>query len=161
MKTQVNKIKRNLKHTLGRRQQGNTLVPVVIGLAIAAIATIGFLNQGEDLMADNKTSLATNEINQMIVQWNTAKMGTVVNDIAGADVPLLNNNVNVYGVVTVYRQGAAAAGDNPAVTPQFTYTTDDNNVCTAIDNRFADENNGIAGIGDMTCANGVLTVPLR
>jgi len=161
MKTQVNKIKRNLKQSLRRRQRGNTLVPVVIGLGIASIATIGFLSQGEGLLADNKTTLAINEVNQAIVQWNTAKMGTAVNDIVAADVPLLDGNVNVFGVATVYTQGQAAAGDDPAVTPQFTYTTDNNNVCNTIEASFGDENNAIPGVGDINCAATVLTVPLN
>jgi hypothetical protein len=45
-----------------RKSRGNTLVPVIIALAISAIATIAFLNQGADLSTKNKMVIAQNEI---------------------------------------------------------------------------------------------------
>lgn len=45
-----------------RKIRGNTLVPVVIGLLIAAIATVAFLNQGESLLEQNDMMMATNEV---------------------------------------------------------------------------------------------------
>ncbi|MGB0446818.1 MAG: hypothetical protein ACPH5N_01115 [Pseudomonadales bacterium] len=45
-----------------RRQQGNTLVPVVIGLVIAALATLAFLSQGQGLREDTQRVAAMNEL---------------------------------------------------------------------------------------------------
>ena len=52
-----------------RKWRGNTLVPVIIALAISAIATIAFLNQGADLSTKNKMVIAQNEIASALSDW--------------------------------------------------------------------------------------------
>ena len=72
-------------------QRGNTLVPVIIGLAISAIATIAFLNQGANLSQKNKILMAQNEIARAIQQWNILKEAT--SNITQSDLPLgVTNN---------------------------------------------------------------------
>ena len=63
----------NTQANIPRKWRGNTLVPVIIALAISAIATIAFLNQGANLSADNKIVLAQNEIASALGDWVVAK----------------------------------------------------------------------------------------
>jgi hypothetical protein len=56
-----------------RKSRGNTLVPVIIALAISAIATIAFLNQGADLSTKNKMVIAQNEIASALSDWVVAR----------------------------------------------------------------------------------------
>lgn len=119
MKTQVNKVKRNLKQSLRRRQRGNTLVPVVIGLGIAGVATVSFLNQGEGLIADNNRVLASNEVASTLKDYNAIRAaGTAANDVTAVMVPGLTAN-NVY----------ATAGNWVAANTIFSYTTDSAQTC--------------------------------
>ena len=59
-------------------QRGNTLVPVIIGLTISAIATVAFLNQGANLSQKNKILMAQNEIARAIQQWNIARQNNPI-----------------------------------------------------------------------------------
>ena len=72
-----------------RKWRGNTLVPVIIALAISAIATIAFLNQGADLSTKNKIVVAQNEIASAISDWvvirETSGVGTKDSDPKPAD----------------------------------------------------------------------------
>ena len=72
-------------------QWGNTLVPVIISLAISAIATIAFLNQGANLSQKNKILMAQYEIVNLVQQWNILKSTT--SNITASDLPLgVTNN---------------------------------------------------------------------
>ena len=68
-----------------RKWRGNTLVPVIIALAISAIATITFLNQGAGLQASNKSILAQNEIATMMNSWSILRASYAKADIKAAD----------------------------------------------------------------------------
>ena len=56
-----------------RKWRGNTLVPVIIALAISGLATIAFLNQGANLQEDTKVVAAQNEIIALLEDYNVAK----------------------------------------------------------------------------------------
>ena len=63
---------KNLQY-LPNKWRGNTLVPVIIALAISALATIAFLNQGANLQEDTKVVAAQNEIIALLEDYNVAK----------------------------------------------------------------------------------------
>lgn len=82
-----------------RRMRGNTLVPVVIGLLIAAIATVAFLNQGESLREENNRTLAVNEIISIIGKYKLLRaQGTKHSEINTLEkFSLKGGQVNAYG----------------------------------------------------------------
>ena len=57
-----------------KNQLGNTLVPMVIALAISAVASVGFLNQGANLSASSKILKAQYEITDALDQWSKIKV---------------------------------------------------------------------------------------
>ena len=56
-----------------KTQLGNSLVPVIIALAISAVASVAFLNQGSKLTEKNKVLAAQFEIIELIQEWNRLK----------------------------------------------------------------------------------------
>lgn len=64
--------KRDIAHQF-KTQQGNTLVPVIIALAISMVATLGFIKQGNNLSNTTNQLLAQNEITKLIGHWNSLK----------------------------------------------------------------------------------------
>jgi hypothetical protein len=56
-----------------KKQLGNTLVPVIISLAISAIASVAFLKKGGDLSAEAKILEAQYEIADSLQTWNGIK----------------------------------------------------------------------------------------
>ena len=133
----MKKLNQNPNHKLNqanqRQQKGNTLVPVVIGLAIAAIATVAFLNQGEGLIADNNRVLATNEIAGILANYNTIRAtGVAAANVTAAQVPGLTAN-NVYG--------NPGNWVNP---PAFSYTADEAASCQQLAATFTGAD-GVAG----------------
>lgn len=151
MKTQVNKIKRNLKHTLGRRQQGNTLVPVVIGLAIAAVVTVGFLNQGQELTSKSKVVLASSEITGILSDWNLAEE-------ANGDSPV-TITIAAMGVNNVYgeQMSFSEAGASTANSATLQYPTENAISCSSLSSIF---NSTITGVEGSECSGSTLTLTL-
>jgi hypothetical protein len=56
-----------------KTQLGNSLVPVIIALAISAVASVAFLNQGSKLTEKNKVLAAQFEVIELIQDWNRLK----------------------------------------------------------------------------------------
>ena len=54
-------------------QLDNSLVPVIIALAISAVASVAFLNQGSKLTEKNKVLAAQFEVIELIQDWNRLK----------------------------------------------------------------------------------------
>ena len=139
-----------------RKWRGNTLVPVIIALAISAIATITFLNQGAGLQASNKSILAQNEIATMMNSWSILRASSAKTDIKAVDATLTGNQVkipssmlktNVYGVASVY----TADGNTLA------YTTESEDSCKRI--KISVDN--MLGVTSSACAAAVLTITLN
>lgn len=152
--TQSNRSRFNQGFKTSRRKQlGNTLVPVVIGIAITAIATAGFLNQGADISSRNKVSIGANEISTMLYDWNLLRINTAAADIAVADAPAeMNGGANIFGVANnVYANAADAA-------PTLTYTTDEAASCTSLLRIYDADIEGVAG---SACAGAVLTITMN
>jgi len=141
-----------------RKWRGNTLAPVVIGLAVSAIATVTFLNQGANLAADNKSILAQNEIASIMTSWSTLRASYAAADIQNAGVGVLGEGQvaitssmlreNVYGTAVEY---------NPALLALL-YTTDSQSSCESI--KIGVDN--MLGVQNTVCAeDGLLTITLN
>ena len=118
-----------------RKWRGNTLVPVIIGLAISAIATVTFLNQGASLAADNKSILAQNEIASVMNSWNILRANYAAANIKNApgpgedglnglevEIPSSMLKLNVYGNASIY----------DAANSTLAYTTENEDSCKSI-----------------------------
>jgi hypothetical protein len=144
-----------------RKWRGNTLVPVIIGLAISAIATVTFLNQGASLAADNKTILAQNEIATIVSSWNILRANYAIGSIKNApgegkaglnglqiQIPSSILKVNVYGIATVYSED-----DN-----ELAYTTENGDSCKNIKISV----DKMLGVSESLCSEaGTLTITLK
>ena len=105
------------------RQQGNTLIPVLIGLALMVAATLAFLSQGKALSDQNVKNLAINEITSILNAANIEKVsGTATVSLTSPGLTA----INVYGQQNKY------------VSPKFTYITDNATVCLELANMFKD-----------------------
>jgi hypothetical protein len=84
-----------------KNQLGNTLIPVIIALAISAVASIAFLKQGADLSAQAKVLEAQYEVAAILQEWNRLKSAVGISAITGnttvraGDFP--SNLTNIYG----------------------------------------------------------------
>lgn len=136
-----------------RKWRGNTLVPVIIALAISAIATVAFLNQGADLTEKNKVILAQNEIASALSDWVVSREATVgANAATTAAVPTDRNSITFGFLGTAI--AATAAFDNTAIpidTRYLAFPANSNNNCATLDDRFT--RNSIDGVGSAHCIN--------
>jgi hypothetical protein len=144
-----------------RKWRGNTLVPVIIGLAVSAIATVTFLNQGASLAADNKTILAQNEIATIMSSWNILRANYAITNIKNAPaqggdplnalqiaIPSSILKLNVYGIATVYSED-----DN-----ELAYTTENGDSCKSIKISV----DKMVGVSESLCSEtGLLTIILK
>ena len=151
MKKQANKINRNPKQSMRDRQRGNSLVPVVIGLAIAAVATVGFLNQGQELTAKSLTVMASSEITGILTDWNLLETANGDSPVAAAIPAMLGNNVYAQSMSFT---GATTGNPNSAI---FNYPTTDATSCGTLAAIF---NNTINGVTASTC-NGTGNINLQ
>ena len=127
-----------------RKWRGNTLVPVIIALAISAIATVAFLTQGANLAADNKKILAQNQISSLLGEWSIVTSTNAIDGVQQGDLPLIANNNTVYGAALTFTpcDGGGCAANQPNI--QFTVDTVAN--CTALLNAVPATLSGIATI---------------
>ena len=91
-----------------KNQLGNTLIPVIIALAISAVASVAFLKQGADLSAKAKILEAQYEISDALKEWNRIK-STPITD--AKDLPSLITNTK--GFLTLFsniKMGSPAVG---------------------------------------------------
>jgi hypothetical protein len=70
-----------------KNQLGNTLIPVIIALAISAVASIAFLKQGANLSTQAKILEAQYEIADLLQYWNRLKSTKDINQIMPSDLP--------------------------------------------------------------------------
>lgn len=140
-----------------RKWRGNTLVPVIIALAISAIATVAFLNQGANLAADNKIVIAQNEIVAIHGEYTLAAFRKGAANVADDDLPYIYDGssfrYNIFG--KVYAFTAANSSSGTATPANVTYGTDNAKTCSeliAIVNRLSGLTATCGGTGniDMT-----------
>ena len=143
-----------------RKWRGNTLVPVIIALAISAIATVAFLNQGANLAADNKIVIAQNEIVAIHGEYTLAAFRKGAVNVADDDLPYIYDGTansfryNIFGKVYAY-----TAATNPAqgaqgtpTSAKVTYGTDNATTCSeliAIVNRLSGLTATCGGTGNI------------
>lgn len=142
-----------------RKWRGNTLVPVIIGLAVSSIATVTFLNQGASLAASNKSILAQNEITTIMNSWSILRTSYAAADIQNADGPLNQGQVaitssmlevNVYGTAVEFNPGQLA----------LLYKTDNLDSCESI--KIGVDNMNMLGVKSSVCdSDGLLTISLN
>ena len=145
--------------------RGNTLVPVIIALAISAIATVAFLNQGANLAADNKIVIAQNEIVAIHGEYTLAAFRKGATSVRVADLPFIHDGnsyrSNIFGRAYVFTPATAATGTGAsavaAAAATVTYVTDSNAICTeliAIVNRLS----GLTGTCPSNSASMTITM---
>ena len=140
-----------------RKWRGNTLVPVIIALAISAIATVAFLNQGANLAQDNKIILAQNEISSIMNTWNVLRTSHAKNDIKNAGT-LTGSQVEIPGsILKVNVYGTAATYDATDGSQSLDYTTEAQDVCE----RLKPTVEKIVGVSATSCSSGALTITLK
>ena len=136
------------RQNIPSKWRGNTLVPVIIALAISALATIAFLTQGANLALENKVVIAQNEIAAMMSEWNIVTQNTAT----PADEDVFNAANTTYGLNITYTQ---QQGENDAT---VAYTTDSDAACTELNSRIPDN---LDGVSATVCNGAVLTITLN
>ena len=124
-----------------RKWRGNTLVPVIIALAISALATIAFLNQGANLQEDTKVVAAQNEVIGLLQDYHVAK------EMNGTTVPtvtFISGTNATYGNTQSY-----AAPISPAKHGVITFHTDTETSCASLAGKIPTTKN----VQAISCAN--------
>jgi hypothetical protein len=96
-----------------KNQLGNTLIPVIIALAISAVASVAFLRQGADLSTQAKILEAQYEIADLLQYWNRIKSTKGINKINISDLPpnITTNSSLITLSSTSLVLGSLALGD--------------------------------------------------
>jgi hypothetical protein len=140
-----------------RKWLGNTLVPVIIALAISALATIAFLTQGANLSTKNKVLVAQNEIASLISEWNVAKEA-----LGGKDkitTSIFPSNNSTYEKTINFSAAVAASGGNSATPPKMTYDTESTQACKSLASKISTKQEGVDSTP--TCNGTTLTISLK
>ena len=99
-----------------QKQKGNTMAAFAVGMALMAGATAVILVEGTELFGESDQLRATNEITNILNDYNTVRTAAPNIAVTNVQVPALTGN-NIYG------------NANNWVTPVFTYQVDDAEVC--------------------------------
>ena len=137
MKKEINKNMPNPKQSVRRRHRGNTLVPVIIGIAISIFAAVTFLAQGNDLQDDAKRLTALNELSRHVSNAYSA----------GASSTYTVNGSNIYQGTVEKALGT------------LTYGTDNNGTCGILGGAISKDNDWVSGF---ECGTGsTLTITIQ
>ena len=93
-----------------KNQLGNTLVPIIIALAISAVASVAFLKQGGDLSAKAKVLEAQYQIAAILQEWNRLKSSVGIGGISTSNFPSTTYRTNTYGGMVEYEPNYTPAG---------------------------------------------------
>ena len=129
-----------------RKSRGNTLVPVIIALAISAIATIAFLNQGADLSTKNKMVIAQNEIASALSDWVVARTSGSANP-ANRDNIFEGSDSTAFSNLTSALTAQTSGPSLPAMASgaaYMTYKTDITASCNALNARLPTSMDGVS-----------------
>ena len=152
VKTQIaGQIGNKKQQYLPHKWRGNTLVPVIIALAISALATIAFLNQGANLQEDTKVVAAQNEIIALLQDYDVAKQ------MNGGTIPtvvFVSGNNKAYNAAQSY-----APPKSGGTTGTITFTTDTNSACASLAGKVPTSGNNVSSAP--TCANNVLSITVQ
>ena len=119
-------------------QLGNSLVPILIALAISAVASVAFLDQGTNLAKKNKKLQAQYEIVERLQTWNRIKKLTPI------PLPAIKSNV-FGGRIIIF--GAAAYYE------MFYETPGDVDSCNALASMFDPSMEGISSQAPISTAS--------
>jgi hypothetical protein len=140
-------------HKTARRLRGSTVVPVLIGVAVATGATMLAMNEGAQISESANAAGAQQQIARMLSDWNTLTSNAVPNNITNG--PDSMTEVNVYGATGVFNDN----GNGNAAT--FEYATDSNDSCNLISGRLSTDMDGIGAVNCAGANNAVLTITLN
>ena len=136
-----------------KKQLGNTLIPVIIALAISAVASVAFLKQGADLSTQAKILEAQYEIADLLQQWNRIKSTTSIptqSDLpksitTSATLASINTNI-VLGSLPLGRVlGLQFVSSSPDyVTLRYTFNASDMEICLKLASLFSSNMAGIS-----------------
>jgi hypothetical protein len=130
-----------------KNQLGNTLIPVIIALAISAVASIAFLKQGADLSAQAKVLEAQYEVAAILQEWNRLKSAVGITNIDSSNFPSAKYRTNIYNSIVRY-QPTFATIHNVLRYGGFKNMTDCNRVSDSMTNLV-----GVAASPGPRCAN--------
>ena len=148
VKTQIaGRVESKNQQYLPHKWRGNTLVPVIIALAISALATIAFLNQGANLQEDTKVVAAQNEIIALLQDYEVAKQ---MNDGNVPTVPFISGKNATFGGAQLY-----AAPTAPSTFGVITFHTDTVSSCASLAGKIPTTGN----VQSISCANNAATKP--
>lgn len=153
VKTQIaGQIGNKKQQYLPHKWRGNTLVPVIIALAISAIATIAFLTQGANLAESNKVLVAQNEIASLIADWGVAKEAYSGNR---SQIPSMYPATNItYGLRIGY---TPPTGNAITDTATLEYDTDTASSCSELRGKISTT---IPEVSSVSCATNNATPPV-
>lgn len=148
VKTQIaGQIGNKKQQYLPHKWRGNTLVPVIIALAISALATIAFLNQGANLQEDTKVVAAQNEIIALLEDYNVAKQ------MNGGKIPtvsFISGNNATFSGTQLY-----TAPSGTQTNGVITFHTDTVTSCASLAGKIPTTGN----VQSINCANNTATKP--
>lgn len=127
-------------------QLGNSLVPVIIALAISAVASVAFLNQGSKLTEKNKVLAAQSELTAILEEWNSRKSSLGVSSINYANFPSGALRKNVHNDDVQYFQNHASGNRRVLIYSGFKNI----NECEAV-RVFMNDMRGVASTSGVLC----------
>jgi hypothetical protein len=151
MKKEINKSTPNPKQSMRRRQRGNSLIPLIIGITIMTGTTVLYLQQGTELTSQSKVAGASTEIIGILNDWTLAEAANGA--VAVTTAPASMSGSNVYGQTINFTQAIAGTANSAT----FTYPTDSNDSCSSLQVIF---NNSVSGVTNSNCSSTTLTITL-
>lgn len=132
-----------------KNQLGNTLIPVIIALAISAVASIAFLKQGSDLSDQAKVLEAQYELADITKNWKALAAST--NIIATTPKPAFMTGKNIFGEDLGFKMGLngnSMSNFTDVGINVFNYKTSNLRTCETLRNTF---NGNFPGIAKSEC----------
>ncbi len=134
-----------------KNQLGNTLIPVIIALAISAVASITFLRQGAELSVQAQVQQAQQEVASILEEWDILKVSVGIDDITRNSSQTSGNFpsilTNIYGKKVVYSSNFKNTTNRKVLAY---YLPDDISICERIYAAFTNA----AGISQSPIAKG-------
>ena len=137
-----------------KNQLGNTLIPVIIALAISAVASIAFLRQGAELSAQAKVLEAQHELADITKNWQVLAASTKIEKTDPK--PAFMEGENIFGEDLSFRMGKSGnsnSGYTDIGINLFNYKTSNLETCEILRSTF---NGNFQGIVKSQCDEGTL-----
>jgi hypothetical protein len=128
-----------------KNQLGNTLIPVIIALAISAVASITFLRQGAELSAQAQVLQAQHELADITKNWAVLAASTKIVDTTPS--PAFMEGQNIFGEDLGFKMGLPGNSKseyNDVGTNVFNYKTSNLKTCKTLRIKFNGNYQGIA-----------------